>query len=140
MPGRNESFSANDLLLIDHVTPKRKTVNGRYCRHALELPFHIDIPLYLALIIWYPYDFIYVKTLKFLHGRPECYLQSNQVVSDYSLLMHLVMNIRYSDGTLHEACSAFTSCYYCNTEKNVSANLYFPPPLFGNVNATFALE
>lgn len=51
MPGRKELFSANDLLLIDHVTPKRnKKVDGR---RALELSFHVSLNFVAALIIWY---------------------------------------------------------------------------------------
>lgn len=44
-------ISANDLLLIDHVTPKRnKKVDGR---RALELSFHVSLNFVAALIIWY---------------------------------------------------------------------------------------
>lgn len=47
---------------------------------------------------------------------------------------------KHSDETLHEACSTFRFCCYCNTEKNVTANLNSLSPLFGNVNEAFALE
>lgn len=53
MPGRSDLFSANDLLLIDHVTPKRKKKRKVDGMRALELSFHVSPHFVAALIIWY---------------------------------------------------------------------------------------
>lgn len=133
MPGRNESFSANDLLLIDHVTPKRKTVDGRYCRHALELPFHIDVPLYLvaALIIWYPcYHFIYVKTLKFLHERPA--LQSSRCIRLHQIAVYWCILLRTSDIRMEHfmKLAGHVDLFIIATQKKMSQPISISRPLY----------
>lgn len=84
-----ESFSASDLLLMDHVTPKRenKKVDGRRCGRAVESPFYIDIALHsvAALIIRYLYLF-YIRSLKPLHERAECSLQRTRCAVFWCIL------------------------------------------------------
>lgn len=86
---------------------KEKKVDGRYCKHALELHIHIDIPpQFVAALIVYAYK--YHKNIESLAWGARMFCRG-WGVCDGSFLVHLVMNIRHSNGILHEACSASTT-------------------------------
>lgn len=154
VPGRNELSCANDLLVMDHVTPKRKT-NRWWIQFWMTLFTLIVLHAYymvsLLLFVMWNHWCACVKKARMFFFFLFCFVrvQWTRCVWLQVSVMQKDTSTSLENISIQMKCSMKLTGHshlfiVARPEKkqniNVTANLNLLPPPFHNINNTLALE